>query len=106
MTIQDNINEVSLDATTALWVAEYRRLKLEIAQLNEAADVARSHIESAMGDATVASINGLPAVRWSTVTSTRLDTSQMKKTIAPELLAPFQTTTVTRRFEVLKEGEL
>lgn len=106
MTMQDDINEVSLDTQTALWVGEYKRLKQQIGELTEALDVARAHIESAMGDATVASINGLPAVRWSTVTSVRLDTTQMKKTIAPELLAPFQTTTVSRRFEVLKDSDL
>lgn len=103
MSIQNNTETVDFDPAVIAWVEEYKRLKLEIAALTERAEIARQHVEAAMGDATLGFANGVPAVRWQVITSTRLDTKKAKEILPEQVLELLQVTSESRRFEIVKD---
>lgn len=103
MSVQINNEVVDFDQQTANWVARYRDTLAEIKELQEQADVARAHIEQAMGECQIGFHHNRPLVRWTTVTTTRLDTSKVKAALSPELIEQFSNTSTSRRFTLLDE---
>ena len=106
MSVQINKEVIDFDQETADWVQRYRETLLEIKNLQEQADVARSHIEAAMGDCQIGFHHNRPLVRWTTVTTTRLDTTKVKAALSQELIEQFSNTTTARRFTLLDEDNL
>jgi predicted phage-related endonuclease len=105
VSMQNDQQSVDLDSAVAAWLDEYKRIKAEIAALTERAEVARQHVEAALGDATLGYINGRPAVRWQTVTSTRFDTKKAKEILPLQVIELLQVTSEARRFDIVKDGE-
>ncbi len=103
MSVQINNEVIDFDQQTADWVQRYRETLLEIKSLQEQADIARSHIESAMGDCQIGFHHNRPLVRWTTVTTTRLDTTKVKTALSPELIEQFSSTNISRRFTLVDE---
>jgi predicted phage-related endonuclease len=101
--VQINIEVIDFDQETADWVQRLRETNAEIKLLQEQADIARSHIESAMGDCQIGFHHNRPMVRWVTVTTTRLDTTKVKAALSPELIEQFSNTSTSRRFTLLDE---
>lgn len=104
MSIQNNQETVDFDSAVASWVAEYKDLKAQIAALSERAEVARQHIEAALGDATLGYVDGVPAVRWQTVTSSRLDIKKAREVLPEQVLELLTVESVSRRFEIVKDN--
>ena len=96
---------VDFDLDTFNWVDRYRHTMREIKELQEVADIARSHIEAAMGDCQIGFHHNRPVVRWTTVTTERLNTKMVKDSLTPELLEQFTTTSISRRFTLVDEDE-
>ena len=94
---------MDFDLDTANWVERYRETLAEIKVLQEQADIARAHIEQAMGDCQIGFHHNRPLVRWTTVTTTRLDTTKVKAALSEELIEQFSNTTTSRRFTLLDE---
>jgi len=103
MSVQITNEVIDFDQETADWVQRYRDTMAEIKALQEQADIARTRIESAMGDCQIGFYHNRPMVRWTTVTTTRLDTTKVKAALSPELIEQFSNTTVSRRFTLLDE---
>ena len=103
MSVQIEAGVVDFDLDTFNWVDRYRHTMQEIKELQEVADVARSHIERAMGECQVGLHHNRPVVRWTTVTSERLNTKMVKEALTPELLAQFTTISTSRRFTLCDE---
>ena len=78
---------VELPPHLAGWLTEYNNLKSQIKDLTEKADMARAHIESALGDSTLATVNGLPVLKWDYVDSRRFN--QKKAQQLPSLDCSF-----------------
>ena len=96
---------VELDGLSS-WVALYRDLSDRIAALDEQRKEARSRIEAALGDAETDTIGGRPAVRWTHVTSTRLDQKLAKGLLQDyNLLDAAMVETTSRRFQLVDEDE-
>tara|TARA_R110000822_G_scaffold1273_7_gene5795 strand:+ start:3479 stop:3799 length:321 start_codon:yes stop_codon:yes gene_type:complete len=105
MSVQIETDVVDFDLDTANWVARYRATQKEIKELQEVLDIARSHIEAAMGECQVGLHHNRPVVRWTTVTTERLDVKRVKESLTPELLASFTATSTTRRFTLIEEEQ-
>ena len=103
VSVQITNEVIDFDQETADWVQRYRETMLEIKALQEQADIARTRIESAMGDCQIGFYHNRPLVRWTTVTTTRLDTTKVKAALSAELIEQFSNTTVSRRFTLLDE---
>jgi len=94
---------IDFDLDTVNWVDRYRQTLRDIKELQEVADIARSHIEQAMGECQVGLHQNRPLVKWTTITSERLNTKAVKEALTPELLAQFTTISTSRRFSLCDE---
>lgn len=96
---------VAFDQDIANWVAQYKSALEKVKEWQEIADIARSHIENALGDSEVGLWQGRPVVRYSTVESTRFDTKKAKEVLPPELVNLLVTTSTHRRFTIVNEDQ-
>lgn len=88
-----------LDPNTMLWLRAYTETKAKIAELEQMAEQARRHVEAALGDNEEGVVDGQIVVRWTHVTSNRLDTKKLKEN-HPDLVEQFSRPQVTRRFTI------
>lgn len=88
---------VDLDATTTLWLRAYTETRAKIAELEEIATQARRQVEAALGDAEEGVVDGHIVVRWTRVSSSRID---VKKLAAehPAIAEAFRVPSESRRF--------
>lgn len=105
MSLEINTSEIDFDPSVARWVDEYKRLKLEAAQIAEQIDIARSHIEAELGDHEIGTVAGQPVVRWSTVESERIDVKKLREVLPPQVLELVTKKSVAKRFTVLTGNE-
>ena len=79
MTIEIEHKRVVFDDDIASWLKQYSDAQTRIKEWQEIADIARSHLESALGDAEVGMYNGNEVVRWSFVESKRIDVKKARE---------------------------
>jgi predicted phage-related endonuclease len=96
---------IDFDESIAMWLEQYRAALAKIKEWEEVADVARSHIESALGDAEVGLYKGQQVVRFTTVTSTRFDVKRAKEILPPQVLDVLQVQTNSRRFTLVNQDQ-
>lgn len=94
---------VDLDNTAAGWVQAYRQAEQHEREWAAVKARAREHLEAILGDAEVGLVDDTPAVRWTYVTSRRLDQRKLKEH-APDLVEQCTVDSVTRRFTVAEDG--
>jgi predicted phage-related endonuclease len=94
---------IDFDESIAMWLEQYRAALAKIKEWEEVADVARSHIESALGDAEIGLYKGQQVVRFTTVTSTRFDVKRAKELLPPQVLDVLQVQTNSRRFTLVNQ---
>lgn len=105
MSLQINQQEIDFDPGVAADLARLRRIKAEIGELQEQADILTERIKSALGDATIGTVNGAPAVKWSVVESSRLDIKKAREVLPQQVLDLLEIKTQSRRFTLLDGGE-
>jgi len=105
MSMQINQNEIDLDPTFAATIMVLRRLKAEIGELQERADILTEQIKSAMGDAVIGTINGAPVVKWTTVESTRFDTKKAREVLPQQVIELLEVKSQSKRFTLLDGSE-
>jgi predicted phage-related endonuclease len=96
---------IDFDESIAMWLEQYRAALAKIKEWEEVADVARSHIEAALGDAEVGLYKGQQVVRFTTVTSTRFDVKRAKELLPPQVLDVLQVQTNSRRFTLVNQDQ-
>lgn len=96
---------IDFDESIAMWLEQYRSALAKIKEWEEVADVARSHIECALGDAEVGLYKGQQVVRFTTVTSTRFDVKRAKELLPPQVLDVLQVQTNSRRFTLVNQDQ-
>lgn len=79
-------------------VSELQELRRMAEELEQEISAIQDEIKTVMGDSELL-IAGPYKVTWKTVTSSRLDTSALKKAL-PDVAAQYTRTSTTRRFEV------
>jgi len=96
---------IDFDESIAMWLEQYRSALAKIKEWEEVADVARSHIEAALGDAEVGLYKGQQVVRFTTVTSTRFDVKRAKELLPQQVLDVLQVQTNSRRFTLVNQDQ-
>jgi len=105
MTIQVDNKSVVLDDNTAQWLKQYRDALVKVKEWQEIADIARSHLENALGENEVAIYQGLEVVRWTTVTSKRFDVKKARETLPDNVIGLFETEQISRRFTLVDQDK-
>ena len=101
MSTQGSPGVVDFDEGIAQWLQQYRHAKEEIARWEEIADIARSHIENAMGDAETALYENKPVVRWTRVESRRFDTKKAREILPQQVIDVLEVVSMSRRFTLV-----
>lgn len=105
MTIQIDNKSVILDDNTAQWLKQYRDALAKVKEWQEIADIARSHLENALGENEVAIYQGQEVVRWSTVTSKRFDVKKAREMLPGNVISLFELEQTTRRFTLVDQDK-
>lgn len=105
MSVETGKGIVDFDTNIAAWLEQYKSAIAQIKQLQEVADVARSHIESALGENQIGMFNNKPVVRWSFVESTRFDTKRARELLPPQVVEALELKSTSRRFTIVNEDE-
>ena len=105
MSLQINPEEIDFDPGVADLISRLRRLKAEISELQEQADILTEQIKSAMGDALIGTVNGAPAVKWTVVESSRFDVKKAREVLPRQVIDLLEVKTQSRRFTLLDGGE-
>ncbi len=92
---------VVLDDNTAQWLKQYREALGKIKEWQEIADIARSHLESALGDCEEGLHNGRPVVRWTQIESKRFDTKRAREILPPQVIEMLEVVQHSRRFSLV-----
>jgi predicted phage-related endonuclease len=96
------MNETPID-DLATWLAAYQHATINAKQWSDTAERAKEHITAHLDkiNADVGTIDGKPAVRWTTIESHRLDVKKLRAEY-PDLADKFSRPTVTRRFTIVE----
>ena len=105
MTIQVDNKSVILDENTAQWLKQYRDALAKVKEWQEVADIARSHLEVALGENEVALYQGQEVVRWSSVISKRFDVKKARETLPENVIALFEVEQISRRFTLVDQDK-
>jgi predicted phage-related endonuclease len=103
MTQQTNVGVVDLDDNTAAWLDQYKNALAKIKEWQEVADVARSHLESAIGENEVAMYQNRQVVRFTRYEQTRFDVKHAKEILPPQILDVLNVKSTVRRFTLVEE---
>ena len=99
-------SSIELPVDMAGWLELYKKVQVEIKALEEKAATAKEKIQEALGQNEIGTLDGSPVVRWTKVTSTRLDLRKAKEVLAPSILGFLSTETTSRRFTLVETDEL
>lgn len=102
MSMQVEKGVVILDDNTAQWLKQYREALAKIKEWQEVADIARSHLETALGDCEEAIHNGRPVVRWTQIESKRFDVKRAKEVLPPQVIEMLEVIQHSRRFSLVE----
>ena len=105
MTIQVDNKSVILDENTAQWLKQYRDALAKVKEWQEIADIARSHLEVALGENEVALYQGQEVVRWSSVTSKRFDVKKARELLPANVIGLFEIEQTSRRFTLVDQDK-
>ena len=106
MTLEIEHKRVVLDDDIASWLKQYKEALSKIKEWQEVSDIARSHLESALGDAEVGMYQGNEVVRWSFVESRRIDVKKAREILPVQVIELLEIPTMSRRFTVVESGEV
>jgi predicted phage-related endonuclease len=98
-------SSVELPLDVAGWLELYKKTQAEIKALEEKASTAKEKIQEALGDNEVGTLDGSPVVRWTKVTSTRLDMKKAREVLDPKILQFLSSESTSRRFTLVELGE-
>lgn len=96
---------VVFDDGVAHWLERYKDALAKIKEWQEVADIARAHVESALGENEEGFYQGRRVVRWTTVTSSRFDVKKAKEILPEQVLDLLNVQQTTRRFTVAEDTQ-
>lgn len=105
MGIQFDHEVMEFDIDDVNDIERYKSLLLEIKEIQEQADFYRAKIEATLGVCEIGTYNSQPLVRWTNVTTSRLDSKRIKEHLSADLYELFSMTTTSRRFVIVKGDE-
>lgn len=105
MSLEIEPGVIELDDTAQAWLLQYKATKAQISELEQKLQVAREHLEFALGDSELALIKGQPVIRWTKTESHRFDTKKARELLPPEVVEALETKIVSRRFSIVEVDE-
>jgi predicted phage-related endonuclease len=103
MTVEIEHKIVDFDDAVGQWLRQYKEAQDEVKKWQEVADIARSHLEAAMGEAEVAMFQNRPVIRWTYVESKRFDTKRAREILPPQVIEALETVSTSRRFTIVEQ---
>jgi predicted phage-related endonuclease len=103
MTMEIEHGVVDFDDGVGQWLRQYKAAQAEAKKWGEIADVARSHLEAAMGDAELAMYQNRPVIRWTKVESKRFDTKRAREILPEQVIEALETVSISRRFTIVEQ---
>lgn len=103
MSVEIEKGVVDFDNNVAAWLENYRNALAKIKEWQEVADVARAHIENALGEAETGIYQNRPVVRWSFVETRRFDVKRAKEILPQQLLDSLEVVSTSRRFSIVDQ---
>lgn len=103
--MEEQRSSVELPLDIAGWIELYKKTQAEIKTLEEKVAAAKEKIQEALGENEVGLIDGSVVVRWTKVTSTRLDMKKAREVLDPKILAFLSSESVSRRFTLVDADE-
>lgn len=104
------MNEINvakeLPASVAGWLEEYKKIKSQIKELEERANIARAHVEEFLEDVDLGTVNGKPVIKWIYVEQGRFDQAEAKKILTAEQIQACTKIVTTRQFRPVNEDDL
>jgi predicted phage-related endonuclease len=94
---------VVFDDDIAQWLKQYKDALTKVKEWQEVADIARSHLETALGDSEIALYQGKEVVRWSTVESRRFDVKRAREILPPQVIETLEVVNHSRRFSLVND---
>jgi predicted phage-related endonuclease len=104
VSIETDEGVVTFDNNTAAWLENYKNALAKLKEWQEVADVARTHIEKALGNAETGLFENRPVVRWSFVESRRFDTKRAKEILPQDVLNNLELISYSRRFALVEQN--
>lgn len=105
MTVEIEKGVVDLDADANAWLEQYKSALCKIKEWQEVADIARAHLESALGDCQLGLFGNRPVLRWSVVESRRFDTKRAREILPSQVIDMLEVVSTSRRFTVINGDE-
>lgn len=103
----NELNEAKeLPASVAGWLEEYKKIKAQIKDLEERADIARAHVELYLNEADLGTVNGMPVVKWIHVEQKRFDQSKALQYLTEEQVADCYKVVTSRQFRPVSQDDL
>lgn len=103
--MEEQRSSVELPLDVAGWLELYKKTQADIKALEEKASTAKEKIQEALGDNEIGTLDGSPVVRWTKVTSTRLDMKKAREVLDPKILEFLSSESTSRRFTLVELGE-
>ena len=103
MSLEIEPGVIELDDTAQAWLLQYKSTKAQIVEMEERLQVARDHLEMALGNSELALIKGQPVIRWTKTESTLFDTKKARELLPAELVEVLETKIVSRRFSIVTD---
>jgi predicted phage-related endonuclease len=103
MTMEIEHGVVDFDDGIGQWLRQYKEAQAEAKKWGEIADIARSHLEAAMGDAELAMYQNRPVIRWTRVESKRFDTKRAREILPEQVIDALETVSISRRFTIVEQ---
>jgi hypothetical protein len=94
--------KIDLPLDVVAWIELYRKTQGEIKSLEEKLDQAKAKIQEMMGENEVGMLDGRVAVRWTKVTSFRLDVAKAKEVLDPKIYTFLSRESESRRFTIVE----
>lgn len=105
MSVEIEKGVIDFDVNTAAWLEQYKSALFKIKELQEVAEIARAHIEQALGDGEVGMFLNRPVVRWTRVESKRFDTKRAREILPEQVISALEVVSVARRFTLVSEDD-
>jgi predicted phage-related endonuclease len=105
MSVEIEKGVIDFDVNTAAWLEQYKSALAKIKELQEVAEIARAHIEQALGDGEVGMFLNRPVVRWTRVESKRFDTKRAREILPEQVISALEVVSVARRFTLVSEDD-
>lgn len=105
VSVETDKGVVDFDVNTAAWLEQYKNALAKIKEQQEVADIARAHIESALGENQIGMFLNKPVVRWSIVESRRFDTKRAREILPAQVVEALEVVSTSRRFSIVSEDE-